>query len=259
MDFYDTLAPYYHLIFADWEASMRRQGEALDRLIRAHCRRPARTVFDAACGIGTQALPLAARGYAVTGSDLAPASIERAKREAAARGLTVDFRVGDMRKPPGSRFDAVIACDNAMPHLLTDADLLQAFEAFYHALLPGGLCLVSVRDYEAVERGGVQVHPYAARTENGTRYVLMQVWEWRDGSNATASGTAPNMVYDTTMYVIEHPDGAPPAVHASRTAYYAVSVGTLMQLMERAGFGGVQRADDVFYQPVLIGHRPPDT
>jgi hypothetical protein len=32
--FYDELAPFYHLIFPDWEASIRRQAEALDGVIR---------------------------------------------------------------------------------------------------------------------------------------------------------------------------------------------------------------------------------
>ena len=29
--FYDELAPFYHLIFPDWEASIRRQAEALEQ------------------------------------------------------------------------------------------------------------------------------------------------------------------------------------------------------------------------------------
>ena len=34
-DFYDRLAPFYHLIFPDWEASIARQAAALDAVIRA--------------------------------------------------------------------------------------------------------------------------------------------------------------------------------------------------------------------------------
>jgi len=29
--FYDELAPYYHLIFPDWDASIARQAESLER------------------------------------------------------------------------------------------------------------------------------------------------------------------------------------------------------------------------------------
>jgi hypothetical protein len=63
-DFYDALAPHFHLIHPDWEASVTRQGEQLDGVIQEFVP-GARTVLDCACGIGTQALGLAARGYAL--------------------------------------------------------------------------------------------------------------------------------------------------------------------------------------------------
>ena len=31
--FYDSMADYYHLIFEDWDASMRRQGAAIAKLL----------------------------------------------------------------------------------------------------------------------------------------------------------------------------------------------------------------------------------
>ncbi|MDH3592967.1 MAG: SAM-dependent methyltransferase, partial [Planctomycetota bacterium] len=62
--FYDALAAHFHLIHADWDASVELQGEQLDGVIQEFAP-GARTVLDCACGIGTQALGLAARGYAV--------------------------------------------------------------------------------------------------------------------------------------------------------------------------------------------------
>ena len=62
--FYDDLSSYYHLIFENWDASMARQGDALVGLIEKELGQltpiDAR-VLDAACGIGTQTLPLAAQ------------------------------------------------------------------------------------------------------------------------------------------------------------------------------------------------------
>lgn len=247
-EFYDALAPYYHLIFPDWEASMRRQGRALDALIRSRSASPPHAVLDVACGVGTQSLALAALGYEVTASDLSPAALARAEREAQARGLPIAFRVADMRAAaavhPRDAFDVVIACDNAVPHLLSDAEILRAFEQFHHCTAPGGLCLISVRDYDVLERGGVQVRPYGVREVEGTRYVLLQVWEWA-GEH-----------YDTTMYVIEHPTGGAPIARSMRSTYYAVSIPALMALMEHAGFTEVERVDGAFFQPVLIGRRP---
>src|SRR5690606_33844783 len=55
-DFYQQLAGDYHLIFADWEASVVRQGAVLDGLIRAFLPGPSLDLLDCSCGIGTQAL-----------------------------------------------------------------------------------------------------------------------------------------------------------------------------------------------------------
>ena len=85
--FYDELAPLYHLVYENWEASVARQGTALASLIGEHWGVEACTVLDGAVGIGTQALGLLALGVRLTGSDLSHAAVRRAQREAAAPHL----------------------------------------------------------------------------------------------------------------------------------------------------------------------------
>jgi 2-polyprenyl-3-methyl-5-hydroxy-6-metoxy-1,4-benzoquinol methylase len=116
---------------------------------------PRLDVLDAACGIGTQALGLAALCHRVTASDLSAEAVERASREAGRRSLPIDFSVADMRQAyehHRRRFDLVIACDNAVPHLLTDEDLLTAFGQFFACVRPGGGVLLTVRDYEKEDK-----------------------------------------------------------------------------------------------------------
>lgn len=247
MDFYDDLAPFYHLIFPDWSDSVRRQGEQLDRVIQAQW--PGhRRVLDVSCGIGTQALALAARGYSVLASDLSAREVERARREAALRDLAVDFKVADMRMAHhahGTGHDLVMSCDNSVPHLLTDDDLLLAFQQFFACLRPGGGCVVTVRDYDKEERGTNIVKHYGARVEDGKRYVPFQVWDFQ-GEH-----------YDLSFFVVEDDLASGRAtIHAMRSRYYAVSTTRLCTLMREAGFENVKRLDDVFYQPVLVGTRP---
>jgi SAM-dependent methyltransferase len=65
--------------------------------------------LDIACGTGAVALRAAKAGAKVTGSDLAPALVERARELAAAEGLAVDFEVGDCEQLPygNADFDVV--------------------------------------------------------------------------------------------------------------------------------------------------------
>lgn len=246
-NFYDELAPFYHLVYPDWEASIRQQAAALDGIIRERWGDARLSIVDVACGIGTQALGLAALGHRVTGSDLSERAIERARREAAARGLEIPFSIADMRQAAAhhqEQFDLVIACDNSVPHLLTDEDLLAAFQQFHACTRPGGGCLISVRDYDREERAGVQVKPYGIREEGGVRYLVWQVWEFH-GS-----------IYDLAMYFVEDRGGSSCNTRVMRSQYYAVGTDKLMDLMGQAGFVHVERLDGRFYQPVLVGRRP---
>jgi SAM-dependent methyltransferase len=247
-EFYDALAPFYHLNYGDWQAGIERQGQALAAILLAHGVEPPSRVLDAACGIGTQSLGLAQLGFRVTGSDLSSGAVARAREEAAERGLSIDLSVADMRSVAehhGRTFDVVIACDNSVPHLLSDAEILTALEQFYRCTAPGGHCLVSVRDYSREVREGVQVRPPVLHQQDGTRVVLFQVWEF-DGP-----------VYSMSLYMVEDEGEGSPRTHVFRSRYYAVTLDVLERLMREAGFQAVERLEEPFFQPVLLGRRPP--
>ena len=165
---------------------MARQGDALGGLIEAELAQSQpldARILDAACGIGTQTLPLAARGFRLVARDLSPAAVARLQREANARRLLVDAAVADMRQVGSSvvgSFDVVLAFDNSLAHLLTDDDLCTALRQFLGALRPGGVFLCSVRDYDKVQRGEPATHSYGVREHHGERFRLRQEWSWDD-------------------------------------------------------------------------------
>jgi glycine/sarcosine N-methyltransferase len=181
--FYDRLAADYHLIFADWDAAIACQAALFDRLIGAASGGSARDVLDCACGIGTQALGLAALGYRVTASDLSPQSIARAEEEARKRRLDLRLLVADMRmldRLVAGTFDVVLAADNALPHLLSAADLARAIGAIARKLRPDGLFVASIRDYDEALRTRPEVWPARIIEQGGPRRSVRQVWEWLD-------------------------------------------------------------------------------
>ncbi|GEM_PF-127092 len=244
--FYKGLTPYYHLIYKDWEASIRKQSNDLNSLIQEKLGNGKHSILDVSCGIGTQSLGLARLGYEVTASDLSPEEVELAKKEASRQGLKINFSVADMResfKHHAKQFDVVISCDNSVPHLLTDDDILLAFKQFHKCIRPGGVCIISVRDYEKEDMSKQQVKPYGIREENGVRWLLWQVW---DPHGST---------YDVTMYFVDDRGGSECHTHVFRSTYYAISIQNLMDLMKRAGFENVSRYDGRFFQPVITGTR----
>ena len=54
-------------------------------------------ILDIGCGTGRHSLELARRGYTVTGFDLSPGMIEKAKVLAQKENLKIDFQVKDAR------------------------------------------------------------------------------------------------------------------------------------------------------------------
>lgn len=116
--FYDRLASNYHLIFEDWDGSMKRQAAVLGAILERECGSPsALRILDCACGVGTQTLGLASFGFTVTACDLSPASVERTRVEAAKRRLKVQLFVVDMldlTEIPDGYFDAVMCMDNVL-------------------------------------------------------------------------------------------------------------------------------------------------
>jgi len=197
-----------------------------------------------ACGIGTQSIGLAQLGYKVTASDISPKEIECARKNAKRRDLKIVFSVADMRAAFSHHqqtFDVVIACDNAVPHLLSDVEILRALEQFHLCTAAGGCCVVSVRDYAAMDLTGTQVKTYGLHQEGGNRCFLFQVWDI-EGS-----------IYELSMYVIDDKGNAGCAARVMRTKYYAITIDNLAELMTAAGFQDVHRLDGRFFQLVLVG------
>jgi glycine/sarcosine N-methyltransferase len=246
LHFYEQLAGDYHLIFADWSQAIERQANALDRLIRAARGEPPLDVLDCTCGIGTQAIGLAGRGYTVTASDLSPANVRRAEAEAARRGLRLAVAVADVRElgeAVTGTFDVVLSCDNALPHLLTDTDLRAAAAQMRARLRDDGLLLASIRDYDELRRERRRAEWPRVFGEPGGRRVVFQVWDWAaDGER-----------YTLTLFLLQEDARGWRLRHFS-TVYRALQRADLSAALAAAGFEQIRwhmPQDTGYYQPVV--------
>jgi glycine/sarcosine N-methyltransferase len=217
-DFYDDFAADYHLAYGDrWDEAVERQARALDELIQ-EVAPGARRVLDCSCGIGTQAIGLALRGYAVVGTDLSEGEIARARSEASRLGASVEFGVADFRDLSGvaGEFDMVISCDNAVPHLLDRADVVTALAQMR---TKAGVVIVTLRDFDEALR---DKPPVAPTVRVGDR-VLVRLHEWDDDEYTVRYVVLTER--DGTWDVVEH-----------RTRYRAITRAELEAAATTAGF-----------------------
>jgi SAM-dependent methyltransferase len=247
--YYDSLAPYYKYIYQDWEESIDRQGAALHGVIREYFGENISRILDASCGIGTQTLGLAALGYQLTGVDISPEAIRVAREEAAKRKLEIDFFLSDMRLIEEIQldpFDLIIACDNAVPHLLSQKEILKAFRAFYGGTTSDGGCLISVRDYSKPERGSekYRLFPRKVHTMEGGRLILFDLWEFEGD------------FYQLTTYFLHESEGGELKASAARGGkYYLIETQELEYLFLQAGFRQVITLQDRFFQPLIVARK----
>ena len=244
-DFYNSLAPYYKYIYLDWDKSVTNQAKSLDSIIKEFVG-DKKTVLDASCGIGTQSIGLAELDYEVSASDLSDREVKLAKEEADRRGLKIDFQVADMRevsKVFNKKFDVVLSADNSVPHLLTDEDIVKTFREFHALLNVGGVCIITVRDYQNInpEKRKYILNPRHFHSSPEEKIVMFDLWEF-DGD-----------YYDFNMYLVKDNGKDTLETIAMRSRYYCITTDKLEKLIQEAGFTEVRTLNDRFYQPVVLG------
>lgn len=97
-------------------------------LVEACGIRARQRVLDVAAGAGNAAIPAAMMGARVVASDLTPELFDAGRRQAADRGVALDWKEGDAEALPfdDGEFDAVMSCLGVMfaPHHQAAADEL---------------------------------------------------------------------------------------------------------------------------------------
>ena len=242
--FYDNMAARYDKLFLDWQAATHEQAVILDKLF-ADCGfgKTAR-ILDCACGIGTQAIGLAALGYRVTASDISDGELAEARKRAEKNRVKIHFEHADfcaLSDVFSEQYDIVIAMDNALPHMLTAEALETAVRSITGQIGPGGIFVASIRDYDSIlDEKPPYSPPYIHQTDKGRR-VSFQTWTWKEDH------------YTLTQYIIEDEDHL--QVSKFECEYRATCREELTKLLLS---NGCRKAvwkfpeETGFYQPIVI-------
>jgi SAM-dependent methyltransferase len=128
---------------------------------------PRGALLDAGCGTGRHAVELS-RGYRVTGLDASPDLLAVARNRAS--GL-VEFEQGDLTAlTAAAAYDAIL-CRGVLNDLVDDAMRDAALAGFARALVPGGVLVVDVREWQATVRRKT-AEPLHERTVDTPRGLL---------------------------------------------------------------------------------------
>ncbi|HEX2188182.1 MAG TPA: class I SAM-dependent methyltransferase, partial [Longimicrobiaceae bacterium] len=115
---------------------------------------PGARVLDLACGWGRHSVELARSGFRVTGIDLSPTLLVRARKRAGAAGVEVEWVRGDMREPGrAGEFDAVLSLYSSLGYFLSDEEDLRVLRGAREALRPGGTFLLETMHRDHVVGG----------------------------------------------------------------------------------------------------------
>jgi 2-polyprenyl-3-methyl-5-hydroxy-6-metoxy-1,4-benzoquinol methylase len=164
------MAGHYDLHGWDWYAAT--YGARLLTLLSERGLTSGASILDAGCGTGSLALMLAREGYRVTGVDLSPEMIERARLKDPSGA--VDWRTGDITALAlGATFDAVVSVADVFNHLPTLDEWEAALRGIHEHLRPGGLVCIDTLTCHGLE----QMDQQSVQERGGVTLILAIIYE----------------------------------------------------------------------------------
>ena len=146
---YDAITAkyFYGMVRA---ASQNTEGELefIEHIFSSVAQRKVEAVLDVGCGAGRHSIPLALRGYQLTGIDASPHMLSVLSQKAESKGISIQTHRLDIQNIEFvNAFDAIICMNSVFGYLHTDEDILQTLARFFNALKSGGVVIIDVMNY----------------------------------------------------------------------------------------------------------------
>lgn len=134
-------------------------------------------VLDLGCGPGRHAVPLALRGFRVTGVDASPFLLGKAQEHAKRSNVDVDYVQGDMRafRRPDA-FDLAVSMFSSFGYFADRADDRQVAVNLHDSLRSGGVALIDVMSKELTGRFWPNQITEAEGVTRVERHEIIENW-----------------------------------------------------------------------------------
>src|SRR5215218_11328404 len=166
---YDELADVYDWLVPD--ALLTPEGSVEAFAMVTGELRPGARVLDCAAGTGQLAVGLALRGFEVTATDASAAMVARTEGLATRRGATLRAAVcrSDELRAGERAFDAVFCVGNSLTHAGPRPARRASLAAMASALAPGGLLVLTSRNWERLRSAQPRLEAADGLVERGGR------------------------------------------------------------------------------------------
>lgn len=207
MTWYEDL--YNRQIYFDLyaEEDTRLAVKQVDDLLKLLDVPPGASILDVCCGYGRHAIPLAGRGFRVTGIDLAQQQITEANTRAAQAGVEAAFILGNAREMSFAEpFDVSISVFVSFG-FDDDEDNLELLRRISQATAPGGLLLMDLWNREREVREltplEIETRPGGVRVEKRREF---DCWNGRlnwENTVLLPDGSAETWRQSMRLYTLE--------------------------------------------------------
>ncbi|SDN48067.1 Methyltransferase domain-containing protein [Fictibacillus solisalsi] len=150
MEKWKTFFSSDYLTFSEEILTSERTDFEIEFILRQLNLKPGAKILDLGCGQGRLSIPLAQRGFTITGLDGAKDLLKEAKRRAEEYNVDIEFIHCDMREMSFiEEFDAVINFGTAFGYIESQKDDQMILEKVHQALKPNGLFIQDLENREA--------------------------------------------------------------------------------------------------------------
>ncbi len=127
------------------EKDYQAECDLIEQTFRQFGKGEVRSVVDFGCGTGNHSIPLALRGYNVTGVDLSAEMLRVARQKSVDAGVSINWTIGDIRNTHvDGPFDAGLFMFSVLGYLLPNEDVMAALTTARRHIHTGGILIFDV-------------------------------------------------------------------------------------------------------------------